>query len=123
MFTTAFDASGNESDTPCLVVAGFLGTADAWTEFEPEWTRRLGPLGYWSSAHMAKTRPDILRSLVDMIPRFGFRKFSCAIDIRTLRALPDEIRRHFRLHAYPVCGRTLATCVDLWAMQQGLDRS
>ncbi len=120
MFTAAFDASGKEDSptVPCLVVAGFVGTADGWIAFEPEWKRRLGPIQVWETAQMAKRRPDILKSLVEMIPAFGLRKFSCSINLALLKNVPDDIKNNLRLHAYPLCGRTLVTYVELWAMKE-----
>lgn len=120
MFTTAFDAAGKDDypKIPCLVVAGFVAPADAWIAFEPEWKRLLGPLSVWETAQMARQRPDILRELVAMIPAYGIRKFSVGIDLNELVNVPDDIRRNFKLHAYPLCARTLATYVDLWSMHE-----
>src|SRR5712692_8273083 len=69
MWTMVCDASGKEIDpnTPLFVVSGFLAPADAWIEFAPKWKEILGPIEYWSSAHMARMRPDVLSKLVDMI--------------------------------------------------------
>jgi len=67
---------------------------------------------------MGRRRSDVLKSLVEMIPRFGLRKFSCSINLALLKSVPDEIKNNFRLHAYPLCARTVATYVDLWAMKE-----
>src|SRR5439155_5290325 len=108
MFTTAFDAAGKDDPKiPCLVVAGFVGTADGWIEFESEWKKRLGPLSVWETAQMARARPDILQSLVAMVPAYGFRKFAVGVDRDDLKSVPDDIRNNFQLHAYPLCARTL----------------
>jgi hypothetical protein len=120
MWTVAFDASGKENDpkTPCFVVAGFVGTAERWIEFEPEWKRRLGALPYWGTAEMRQKYPSILNSLVEMLPAYAIRKFACGMNLSTLKSVPDDIKKNFLLHAYPLCGRTIATYVELWAMKE-----
>ena len=40
-WTTAFDASGHESDQDYLVVGGYIARAKDWVDFEKAWLERL----------------------------------------------------------------------------------
>src|SRR5580704_14933077 len=41
ILTVYCDESGTHGGSPCTVLAGFLGDANEWVEFEREWTKVL----------------------------------------------------------------------------------
>lgn len=45
MFTAYFDASGQEHEHPYMVVAGFVASTTAWSEFSEEWKAVLSDYG------------------------------------------------------------------------------
>ncbi|MGB9488269.1 MAG: hypothetical protein WCD04_19420, partial [Terriglobia bacterium] len=60
MFTTAFDASGHESDQLIMVVAGFISSVDDWTDFSKKWKERLAEDGleYFHTKEFSDWRLD-----------------------------------------------------------------
>jgi Protein of unknown function (DUF3800) len=55
------DDSGSGGDSPWFVLAGYLGTTDAWDKFDEPWRAVPdGPpsIGYFKSSEAESLRPD-----------------------------------------------------------------
>ena len=109
MLTTAFDAAGHERDRDqgCLVVAGFLATANQWIEFDAEWSGRLvrDGLAYFRMSEFAQQvgqfsnrtewtearRRSLLSDLIDITQHYAWRKFGCAVVLSTLSQMQHDL--------------------------------
>lgn len=131
MFTACFDASGSQHDQDFMVVAGFVSTADCWIEFDALWKARLAAdgLSYFHMVEFAQSseqfkkgwrdneprRRRLLSDLMDIICRYAFRRFGCAIQNPVFKAstTEEERERHF-LNAYSMAAITCAAQVANW---------
>lgn len=133
MLTTAFDASGSESDRACLAVAGFISTADDWIEFSRKWTARLerDSLPYFHMAEFSGTyskhydgwsktrREDLMGDLIGLVQSFAYRKFgTCVVHQYLKDGLSPELKERFLLNAYPLAGRKCAGEVRRWVSRE-----
>jgi hypothetical protein len=96
MFTTAFDAGGNQHDQEFLVVAGFIAPADSWSEFDKTWRERLveDKLNYFHAVELAHSkgefesrwkgnkprREKLQNDLMEIIRKHASRRFACAVN-------------------------------------------
>lgn len=139
MMETAFDAAGQEANEPCVIVAGFISSADDWIGFDDHWRKRLEIEGlpYFRMSDFANFRglfsvredwPEprrraLLGDLVDVIQRHAYRKFGCAVVSEEFRAIDSATRDRFSLTAYVLAGRTVAGAVRQWATSEGMPRA
>ena len=128
-----FDASGSKHDHPVLIVAGFVSSVNDWLDFDREWKDRLSRDGleYFHAQPFAQSsgpfkngwegntrrRHSLMRDLVGIIISHAHRKEACVVPNRTHSAnMSPEIRKAFRLEAYPLAGRTVAKKVMDYAI-------
>jgi len=132
MLTAAFDAGGDEN-TPFLTVAGFVSSVGDWEEFSALWRERLKKEGIEYSraveaAHFRKQfqpwhdkpdrerwRQELLADLMDLVKAHAYRKFGCSIINKRFQSIGDDLRKHYRLRAYSLAGRTCEKQVRDWA--------
>jgi hypothetical protein len=122
VFSVYFDASGTEHDQPCMVVAGYLATAEQWINFENEWVPRIRREGldYFHAADVARLIPDRGRrenlyvDLVKIISENVSRQFGCCILIRALHAIDEAKRKEWNVRAYSAAGYACVCQVRLW---------
>jgi hypothetical protein len=127
MLRAVFDAGGTDHDQPCLVVAGFISSADDWEKFDAMWKARLAADGI-DHFHMVdfahfkgqfegwteERRQSILGDLVDIIHAHAYRKFGSIVVNKNLSLVSESLRDEFRLRAYSLAGRTCAARVRQW---------
>jgi hypothetical protein len=127
MFTTAFDASGHESDQLMMVVAGFISSVDDWTNFSKKWKERLAKDGleyfhmkefsHWCSDDEARRR-SLLSDLMELIKAHAYRKFGVVVSNKGFGANFSEAdRNEWRLTAYSFAGYRSIMEVSKWAMR------
>lgn len=123
MFSAYFDASGKR-DQPVVVVAGFVSSAECWTEWEREWLKRLSVDGI-SCFHATELkdltecrRKNLFRDLERIIRDHVAAKAGVAVLYDQVDSIfsPGE-RKEWRMHAYAIAGRTVAREMRLWASQ------
>lgn len=131
MFTACFDASGTEHDRRFLVVAGFVSTADLWTQFDEGWRKRLREdgLSYFHMVEFAQSsgqfkdgwkgnesrRRKLLSDLMEILQRYAFRKFGCCIENKLLQDhLSDERKNQYHLRTFSLAGYYCAVQVHQW---------
>jgi hypothetical protein len=131
-FTACFDASGSESDQPCLAVAGFMATAELWIDFEENWLRRLRQDGltYFRTSDFNsftkefakewkgndKRRSDLITDLVQIIRSSVNMKFGFVVANKDIQAGMSEVaRKAWHIRSYSLAGRTCAARIREWA--------
>jgi hypothetical protein len=138
MLTACFDAGGSEHDQKCLVVAGFISSADDWIRFDSEWRDRLSRDGiaYFHMVEFAHCygqfdgwkkqehrRRKLLADLMGIIKSHAYRKFGCAVVNETLVAnLSEDLRAEFYINAYALAGRASVAHVSEWARAEQIPR-
>ena len=96
MFIACFDAGGSQHDQNFLVVAGFISSADTWKRFDTAWRERLeqDDLSYFHMVDLAQSteefkegwknneprRQKLLADLMEIIQKYAFRRFGCAVN-------------------------------------------
>lgn len=119
MLTAVFDASGNESDQPCVTVAGFVSDAQQWKEFEAEWKVALGDLSYFRATEH-KRIPGLVDRLTAVIRPHVWRKVSVSLTMNTILMIPQEQWASHNTNAYAMCARTCVTEIERWALYRRL---
>lgn len=127
MFTTAFDASGHESDQLIMVVAGFISSVDDWTDFSKKWKERLAEDGleYFHTKEFSDWRLDdeprrrsLLNDLMELIKAHAYRKFGVVVSNKGFATNFSEAdRKEWRLTAYSFAGYRSVMEVSKWAMR------
>src|SRR5579863_9669306 len=130
-WTAAFDGGGDES-TVALTVAGFVSSTKDWDDFSRLWKERLDAEGiqYFravEAAHFRKqfqpwhNKPDreqwrkhLFADLMDILKSHVYRKFACTILNKNFSTLSEENRKHYKLRAYSVAGRTCDKHIRDW---------
>ncbi len=121
MLTAVFDASGNESDQPCVTVAGFVSNAQQWKEFEAEWRVALGDLSYFRATEH-KRIPGLIDRLTAVIRPRVWRKVSVSLTMNTILMIPQAQWASYNINAYAMCARTCVTEIERWALYRALPR-
>jgi hypothetical protein len=135
MFQTAFDAAGHENQE-CISVAGFISSVSDWIAFDKAWRERLMTEGltYFRMSEFAQSsgsfsesaawseirRRRLFGDLLGIIQRHAYRKFGCSVTLVDFAKLSDDMKRHYRLSGYALCGRTTAGHVRQWALEERL---
>jgi hypothetical protein len=137
MFTACFDASGHERDpnTPNLVVAGFISTADLWIRFTEQWENRLmaDGISYFHAAAFISCRENfkegwrgnisrqkrLCSDLVEIIRANTFRIVGCIIVNKDLNALTRAQRKLWKLNAYSFAAMHCMIVSSLWHRDSG----
>ena len=128
-FTCYFDASGSETDQPCLAVAGFVALADQWLQFESEWNATLSRfhLPYFRVSEINqdprfKNDPALLKALyidlIQIIKDNVLRQFGCGIFSTTMKLMTDKEREEWKISMYGIAGRACAGQVRIWCTQE-----
>ncbi len=114
MLTAAFDGSGQESDKPYVVVAGFVSRAKEWIQFSEAWAMRLAesniPHFHMTEFLNPRHRP-LVRDLVSIILSHVFQKFSVTVQVASVSPL---LRTTFLHNAYSLAGRIIVSDVQFW---------
>jgi hypothetical protein len=134
MLTAAFDASGHEKDQRFLAVAGFISSAEDWSDFSRRWTERLKQDGipcfhaaacennteeFWGWKKKEKEKTKLKEDLIDIIHNCTYRLFGSTVEIETLGTLSPENLKLYNLRAYALAGRTCAARVREWSSSWG----
>jgi hypothetical protein len=131
-----FDASGTETDTSIMVVAGFVSSAREWKKFSLKWVRRLkrDGLEYMHMKEFAhstdqfssgwkgdeKRRQGLLSDLMTLIKQHAEYKFGVIVTNETFKnILSPETKQEWDLNAYSLTGRCCALQVNEWATKRG----
>jgi len=119
-WTTAFDASGHESDQDYLVVGGYIARAKDWVDFEQAWLERIGKegLSYYHHAEHSRHYPGLTDDLVPIIQGHVWYKFSCCVPKASLAVLPPALQKNFQLVALSLAGRTVVGAVREWLLKR-----
>jgi hypothetical protein len=125
----AFDASGKK-DRSCLVMAGFISSANHWQEFHSEWTDRLiaDDLKFFHMVDFAASqdqfregwkdnesrRRKLLGDLVGIIQAHAYRSFINVVENKYFDKLSVENQRLFSLNNYSLAGRGAVAKISEW---------
>ena len=136
MFTACFDASGQETQHPYVVVAGFISSAEEWIQFSKAWNKKLEEYGleYFRASDCQNSRGkfaawqgnDTKRlqlwcDLLDIIKASLFQKFACGMDIPEWTSNISRANKlKWKLNAYAMCSVMCAERVARWARAQGI---
>jgi hypothetical protein len=130
-----FDASGTETDTSIMVVAGFVSSAREWNKFSPKWAGRLKRDGL-KHMHMKefahstgqfvegwrgneKRRRALLFDLMQLVKHHVDYKFGVIVTNETFRnILSPETKEEWDLNVYSLAGRCCALQVNEWATKR-----
>jgi hypothetical protein len=135
MFIACFDAGGSQHDQNFLVVAGFISSADTWKRFDTAWRERLeqDDLSYFHMVDLAQSteefkegwknneprRQKLLADLMEIIQKYAFRRFGCAVNNELfLLHLSKERREEYFLDAYALAGMDCTAQVLRWCKTQ-----
>jgi hypothetical protein len=130
-FTCYFDASGSETDQPCLAVGGFVALAEQWLQFETEWNAALVRfhLSYFRVSEVNqdprfKNNPTLLKdlyiALIQIIRDNVLRQFGCGIFSTTMNLMTAKEREEWKVSMYGIAGRACAGQVRTWCTQESI---
>jgi hypothetical protein len=133
MFTTAFDASGHESDQLIMVVAGFISSANDWIDFSKKWKERLAKDGL-KYFHMKEfkylwlndepRRRALLNDLMEVIRTHAYLKFGVMVSIKGFGVNFSEAEKEeWLLNAYSFAGYKSVKEVCKWAQREHIKSS
>jgi hypothetical protein len=134
MLTASFDASGQESNQPFVVVAGFISSTEDWSEFTQRWMERIqrdkilsfhaaacenNTDEFWAWKDKRIEKIKLKEDLIEIIQSCTHRLFTSTVEMKSLATLSHENRLQYGLRAYALAGRTCAARVREWSSSWG----
>jgi len=137
MLRTAFDCSKDRFDK-YFIMAGFVSSADEWTEFDPKWRARLAldglPYFHMNPFAHCGTHPQkpfdrtwigkesrrraLISDLLDLISQHAWRKFGCILPADSLMLFSDIARENFVPTLIATAGRLIWSDVEVWRRRE-----
>jgi hypothetical protein len=141
MLTAAFDCSQDKSEQ-FFVMAGFVSSAEEWSDFDREWRKRLKDdnLEYFHMQRFAhatthptkpfdkswigqeRRRQRLISDLLGIIQSHGWRKFGCILPRQSFLMISDGTRDNFIPKQIVLCARLLWAELEVWRKESKFQR-